>query len=201
MRGRIGSPRDIRGRSRRGSEGADETVIFDPPPRGGGGSGGRSGRAEDAAATVRGAEVGSGRTRLVDLCSDWLAMIVALRQAPDPNLDANLIRNRAVELKSRLEQDGARNSINPVDVEAAVFGLIAFLDETAIRAGGALRDAWFQRPMQLELFGPIAPGRSSSRVSTRCAATAISASRRSRSTPAASPSASSASSDWPVPSA
>lgn len=91
--------------------------------------------------------------RLVDLCADWLGMVVALRQAPSPNLDANLIRARAAELKGRLEQEGTRAGINAVDIEAASFGLVAFLDESAIRAGGALRDAWFQRPLQLELFG------------------------------------------------
>lgn len=141
---------DARGRSRR-SDGADETVIFDPPPRGGGG--GRSGKGGKRGRGDNGNGEGSGRIRLVDLCSDWLSMVVALRQAPSPNLDANLIRTRATELKARLEQDGARSKVNPVDVEAASFALVAFLDESAIRAGGALRDAWFQRPLQLELFG------------------------------------------------
>ncbi|MEO5618519.1 MAG: DotU family type IV/VI secretion system protein [Candidatus Eisenbacteria bacterium] len=139
-------PHDTRGRSRRSSAGADETVIFDPPPRGGGRSG-KGGK------RCRGDAGDGGGVRLVDLCSDWLSMVVALRQAPSPNLDANLIRTRALELKARLEQDGARSRVNPVDVEAASFALIAFLDESAIRAGGALRDAWFQRPLQLELFG------------------------------------------------
>ena len=140
---------DTRGRSRR-KDAADETVIFDPPPRGGGsrgGKGGKRGRGDN------GSGGDSGRIRLVDLCSDWLSMVVALRQAPSPNLDANLIRTRALELKARLEQDGSRSKVNPVDVEAASFALVAFLDESAIRAGGALRDAWFQRPLQLELFG------------------------------------------------
>lgn len=144
-------------RGRRRNEGADETVIFDPPPRRSGRGGGNGddeggGRSRRRGRGGRGDEGGS-RARLVDLCSDWLSMIVALRHAPDPNLDANLIRTRAIEFKTRLEQEGARNGVNAVDVEAASFGLIAFLDETAIRAGGALRDAWFQRPMQLELFG------------------------------------------------
>ncbi len=152
MRRPIRERRDTRGRRRRGADAADETVIFDPPPRAsGGGGGGRGGRGSRRGRD--GDEGNGGRARLVDLCSDWLGMVVALRQAPSPDLDANLIRTRALELKSRLEQDGARAGTNAVDVEAASFGLVAFLDETAIRAGGALRDAWFQRPMQMELFG------------------------------------------------
>lgn len=91
--------------------------------------------------------------RLLDLCSDWLSMIVALRQVADPTLDAEKIRTRSLELKARLEQDGARHGVNAVDVEAAVFALIAFLDESVLRAGGAARDTWVARPLQLELFG------------------------------------------------
>lgn len=151
MRGSDRDRRDTRGRSRR-QEPADETIIFDPPPRGGGGGrggrGGRRGRGDDG--NGNGGDRG---VRLVDLCSDWLSMVVALRQAPSPDLDAGLIRTRSLELKARLEQDGSRSGVNPVDVESASFALVAFLDESAIRAGGALRDAWFQRPLQLELFG------------------------------------------------
>jgi len=151
MRGSSRDRSDVRGRSRR-QDSADETIIFDPPPRGGGGGrggkGGRRGRGGDG--NGNGGDRG---VRLVDLCSDWLSMVVALRQAPSPDLDATLIRTRSLELKARLEQDGSRSGVNPVDVESASFALVAFLDESAIRAGGALRDAWFQRPLQLELFG------------------------------------------------
>jgi len=163
MRGLPGERFEFRGRKRRPA-GADETVVFEPT-RGGGsrGGGGRGGDDDDDDRGRRrggrrgrgrgGDDGGAGRARLVDLCSDWLSLVVALRHAPDPNLDANVIRNRALELKARLEQDGARSGINAVDVEMAAFALVAFLDETAIRAGGALRDRWFQRPMQLELYG------------------------------------------------
>ncbi len=160
MRGLPGERFPLRGRSRR-SAGADETVVFEPT-RGGGGGGGRGGGGDDddrgrrrggRRGRGRGDDDGGSRARLVDLCSDWLSLVVALRHAPDPNLDGNVIRNRALELKARLEQDGARQGINAVDVEMASFALVAFLDETAIRAGGALRDRWFQRPMQLELYG------------------------------------------------
>lgn len=162
MQGLPGERFEFRGRGRR-SAGADETVVFEPTRGGGGGSRGGRGRGGDddddggrrrgRRGRGRGGDDGGGKARLVDLCSDWLSMVVALRHAPDPNLDANVIRNRALELKARLEQEGTRSGINAVDVEMASFALIAFLDETAIRAGGALRDQWFQRPMQLELYG------------------------------------------------
>jgi type VI secretion system protein ImpK len=89
----------------------------------------------------------------MDLCSDWLSMIVAIRQIADPTLDADSIRNRTLELKSRLEQDGARTGVNAVDVENAVFALVAFLDESVLHAGGTARDAWVARRLQVEIFG------------------------------------------------
>jgi type VI secretion system protein ImpK len=138
-----GNIRGTRGRGGRSSRGGDETIIFDPPPRRGGG-GRRSSEGEPP---------GGSRVRLVDLSSDWLSMIVAIRSSTDGRLDANLIRNRTLELKGRLEQDGARQGTMAADVEAAVFALVVFLDETALRAGGPLRDAWVARPLQLEWFG------------------------------------------------
>lgn len=144
--------RDTRGRGGRSARGADETIVFDPPSRRGGGGGRRGGRDDG------GREGGEGRARLMDLCIDWLSMIVAMRQVADPSLSADAIRTRTLELKSRLEQDGARFGVNAVDVEAAVFALIAFLDESVLRAGGAVRDAWIARPMQLELFGTNVAG-------------------------------------------
>jgi len=139
---RPGGIRGARGRGGRSSRGGDETVIFDPPPRRGGGS-----------RRSEGEPPGGGRVRLVDLCSDWLSMIVVIRSSTDGRLDANLMRTRTLELKGRLEQDGARNGTMAADVEAAVFALVVFLDETALRAGGPLRDAWVARPLQLEWFG------------------------------------------------
>src|SRR5262249_5073494 len=118
---RHGAIRGTRGRGGRSSRGGDETIIFDPPQRRGGG--GR--RAE-------GEPPGGGRVRLVDLCSDWLGMIVAIRSSTDGRLDANLIRQRTLDLKGRLEQDGARHGTMAADVETAVFALVVFLDETAL---------------------------------------------------------------------
>ncbi len=152
MRGRTGVSRDRRARGGRSSRGADETLVFEPPSRRGGGGGRRGGRDNG------GREGGDGRARLLDLCSDWLSMIVALRQASGAALGADTIRTRTLELKARLEQDGARSGVNAVDVEAAVFALIAFLDESVLRAGGPARDAWIARPMQLELFGTNVAG-------------------------------------------
>src|SRR5262249_36809636 len=123
--------------------------------RGGGGGGGRRGRDRD---DDNGNGDGGSRIRLVDLCSDWLSMIVAIRQGADPSLDPQAIRNRTLELKARLAQDGARSGVHTVDVEGAAFALVAFLDETVLRSGGSARDAWIARRLQVELFGTANAG-------------------------------------------
>src|SRR6266511_2688535 len=101
MTGRSRDTRETRGRGGRSSRGADETIVFDPPPRrGSGGGGGRRGRDDEGGGRRGRGDEGGGRVRLMDLCSDWLSMIVAIRQVADPTLDAESIRNRTLELKS-----------------------------------------------------------------------------------------------------
>lgn len=117
---------------------ADETVAFDVP--------------EPAA--HRGAA--PARARLVDLCAEWLAMMVSLRQAAGaPDLAA--VRARALEYKSRLEDDARRAGFSAADVEAATFALVGFLDESVLRLP-SVRDQWMTRPLQLELYGAMVAG-------------------------------------------
>jgi len=97
------------------------------------------------------------RGRLVDLAADWLGMLVTLRQSQTLE-DAAAIRARALEFKARLEDDGRRGGFSAPDVEAATFALVGFTDETVLRAQGPARDAWMQRPLQLELFGAMLAG-------------------------------------------
>ncbi len=129
---RSGRPGRAPGRSERGAKrGILETLSFEP-----------SGRRSAPAA----------RRRLVDLCSEWLGLVVALRGVgtlPDPTS----LRARALELKSKLEQQGREGGFTAADVETAVFALVAFLDETVLNAQGAARDAWQVKPLQLELYG------------------------------------------------
>jgi type VI secretion system protein ImpK len=97
------------------------------------------------------------RRRLVDLCAEWLGLIVALRgvsSLPDP---AGL-RARVVDLKSRLEQTARDAGFSAADVEASVFALVTFLDETVLNAPGPARDVWIARPLQLELYGQMVGG-------------------------------------------
>jgi type VI secretion system protein ImpK len=126
------------GRSARagGGRGILETLAFEGPSR----------KAQPPA-----------RARMLDLCADWFSMVVALRQA-GALADAAAIRTRALELKSKLEDDARRGGFSPADLEASVFALVGFLDETVLMATGPARDAWISKPLQLELYGAMLAG-------------------------------------------
>jgi type VI secretion system protein ImpK len=144
----FGSGRPPAGRAGRdrprpsGRRDALETVVLEPTPS--------RGRARATSSTRETAEPSS--ARLVDLAADWLAMIVAVRHAtssPDPQA----VRSRALEHKGRLEARARDAGFSASDIEAAVYGLVAFLDESVLRTPGPGRDAWMQRSLQMELYG------------------------------------------------
>lgn len=131
--------------ARRG--GVEETVIIAATPRA------RSATTSMAPAAVRTTSMAAPvRTRLVDLASDWLATVLALSEVGELP-DAAALRARALELKSRFERESAEQGFLAVDVEDAVFAMVALLDETILMSKGAARDAWIGKPLQLELYG------------------------------------------------
>jgi type VI secretion system protein ImpK len=97
------------------------------------------------------------RVRLVDLCTPWLNLIVGLGRMGSVS-DPAMIRARALELKAKLDKAADEAGIAPTDREAAVFGLVALMDETVLNTKGPARDAWIARPLQLELFGQNVAG-------------------------------------------
>jgi type VI secretion system protein ImpK len=96
-------------------------------------------------------------SRLVDLAAEWLSLVLAVRQAASVT-DAPAIRARALELKSKLEDDARRAGFSGPDVEAATFALVGFLDEAVLRSSGPARETWIARPLQLEFYGAMVAG-------------------------------------------
>jgi type VI secretion system protein ImpK len=97
------------------------------------------------------------RARLVDLAAGWLSLVLAVRQAASVT-DAAAIRARAMELKSKLEDDARRAGFTAPDVEAATFALVGFLDEAVLRSSGPARESWIAKPLQLEFYGAMVAG-------------------------------------------
>lgn len=132
-RGRNRAYRDdddsTQGGSKRG--GLLETVIMQP------------GRALQAGRSRRS---GAAELRLVDLAAEWLATISALRSARELS-NAEMLRERMLELKARFEQRARQAGIPAADIESASFAIVAFLDETVISKPGGARTAWAVKPL------------------------------------------------------
>lgn len=97
------------------------------------------------------------RPRLVDLCAEWLTLIVTLSRAETLTDPAGL-RARVMEIKARLEDAARRSGFSAADTEAATFALVAYLDETILNASGPARDTWLSKSLQLELYGQMVGG-------------------------------------------
>src|SRR5882672_12290353 len=84
--------------------------------------------------------------RLVDLASDWLATVPALRSVADLP-DAARLRAHAGELRSTFERKAKTAGFTDVDIQSAVFSLTALFDETVRRTRGRAREEWLPRPL------------------------------------------------------
>ena len=89
--------------------------------------------------------------RLVDLASDWLATVPALRSVADLPDPARL-RVHAGELRSTFERKAKTAGFMDVDIQSAVFSLTALFDETVKRGRGRAREDWLARSLALDWF-------------------------------------------------
>jgi len=89
--------------------------------------------------------------RLVDLASDWLALVPALRACADLPDPARL-RERAQELRTVFERQAKQAGFADADVQSAVFSMTALFDETVKRSRGKARDEWLGRSLALDWF-------------------------------------------------
>ena len=133
-----------RGGGARGARGSDpsalETTVLAP-----------------AASRKPGRSGAAGRVALVELCSDFLGLVVAVRHA-GASADPAALRGRALDLRREIEDRGREAGFPATDIEAANFALVALLDETVLRTRGAAHDAWLMKPLQLELYGQTVAG-------------------------------------------
>lgn len=89
--------------------------------------------------------------RLPDLCAECIMLIVHLRANKEYG-EAMELRRRILDLLERLKRTARRADIEQADVDAAVFALVAFLDETIINSEWSQKDLWMVRLLQEELF-------------------------------------------------
>lgn len=89
--------------------------------------------------------------RLAELCADFFALILHLRQEAEwGNFES--LRAKLAQHFERMEKAARRGEIETPDVQDAKFALVAFLDEIILGSKWPHKDAWREWPLQLEYF-------------------------------------------------
>lgn len=88
---------------------------------------------------------------LANICADCLAAISLLRESNDFG-SPDILRSRFLALLSRMDNRAAQAGYSQGEIEVAKFALVAFLDETVSASDWALKDAWIENPLQLQVY-------------------------------------------------
>jgi type VI secretion system protein ImpK len=67
--------------------------------------------------------------------------------------DADAFRNQIKHLLGRADQEARQAGYDPADVKLAIYGYIAFLDESVLNSGQPMFASWPRQPLQEEIFG------------------------------------------------
>lgn len=94
---------------------------------------------------------------LLDICADCFTLILQMRRTSDYG-DKDVLRQRVLELLNKVEREAKNAGIAVEDIQAAIFALVAFLDETIIASEWSQKEAWLAKPLQLELYNRFDAG-------------------------------------------
>lgn len=67
--------------------------------------------------------------------------------------DADSFRHQIKHLLGRADQEARQAGYDPADVKLAIYGYIAFLDESVLNSGQPMFASWPRQPLQEEIFG------------------------------------------------
>lgn len=90
---------------------------------------------------------------LAILFQETLTVIVRLRSNRQAVRDGESFRAQMRAALAAAEQEAVRRGHTPEDVRAAVFAIVAFLDESVLNSQNPLFADWPRKPLQEELFG------------------------------------------------
>lgn len=97
------------------------------------------------------------KARLPDLCADAFAFATQIRGAQEPESFA-AFRQRVDALLQGLDRDGQRAGVDAANIQLARYALVALIDEIVLSSHWALRQAWTEKPLQLEYFNEFTAG-------------------------------------------
>ena len=93
------------------------------------------------------------RGQLALALQEAFTAIARLRANRQVAADADSFRNRMKQVLSTAEQVGRQAGYSTDDVRLALFGVIAFLDESVLNSTQPMFAEWPRRPLQEEVFG------------------------------------------------
>lgn len=127
-------------RSRSAGRGELDATVFQTPRES------RTERADGGSSQLL--RPASSAARLTDLCEEWFAAILSLREAaaaPEPDA----LRAKMVQLMTAFKVAARNAAFESADIDAAVFALVAFADAVASKVVGV---TWNNR-LQFEVYG------------------------------------------------
>lgn len=89
---------------------------------------------------------------LLDLLYDGFYMLFLVRSRQWPG-DASVFKQRIQEFLAEVDRGAQRLKASAEDIHLSKFAFCALVDEVVLASVPPLRDAWEQRPLQLEYFG------------------------------------------------
>lgn len=84
---------------------------------------------------------------------ELLTAIMRVRTNRQPVSDAEVFRQQVRSAIRQADQDGKRLGYTEEDTRAAIFAVVAFLDESVLNLNSPVFADWVRKPLQEELFG------------------------------------------------
>ncbi len=88
---------------------------------------------------------------LAELASDVFLLVLGFRERSD-SIEFNTLYQGAMALFEEFDQKARSLKVDPEDIAASKYALVAFVDEAVLRSQWTGRDQWADNPLQLQLF-------------------------------------------------
>jgi type VI secretion system protein ImpK len=93
-----------------------------------------------------------GARDMPSLATDLFLIVIRMRESEELG-DPSSLRKLVMYYLDLFKRNCTTAGIDDDAVNEALYAIVALIDETVLSAGGACRDYWFGRPLQLDLFG------------------------------------------------
>ena len=97
-------------------------------------------------------KVVGGARDMPGLATDLFLIVIRMREAEDLG-DPAALRKLIMYFIDLFRKNCITAGIGKDTVEEAIYAIVALIDETVLSVPGVCRDYWFDRPLQLDLFG------------------------------------------------